>query len=117
MSHDDRRTAPRIPAIVLVELDASGRHGVTRDASDRGLLVSTRYRVSPGELLSVTIHGPTGPIRTLARVVRVDETPPADEWRYRVALELDEELPQEVIEAGMNVAATFLSRPSGSPPK
>jgi hypothetical protein len=39
--------------------------------------------------------------------VRVEKTPPSEEWPFRIALELDEPLPAELIEEGARLAATF----------
>jgi hypothetical protein len=104
MADSDRRTSQRVESIVVVALD-SERHAVTRNASERGLLIATRSRFSPGDRIEVTVYGKSASLRTGARVVRVDETPPTESWRYRVALELDEVLPAELIEEGCAAAA------------
>ncbi len=116
MSGGERRTAERVEAIVLVQFDEQGRHGVTRDVSEKGLLIATRHHFSPGDRVEVTVHAQTGPMKVTARVVRVDETPPEEPWRYRVAMELSEPLPKDVLEEGMQAAATLLGRTSVPPP-
>lgn len=100
--------------MVLVQLDESTQYGVTRDVSERGLLIATRSLMKVGDRLEVAIHDRAGVVRAKARVVRVEDTPPEEAWRYRVALELDEPLPSHVVENGTKAAARFL--PSSSPP-
>lgn len=111
---DERRTAERVEAIVIVELD-EGRHGVTRNVSGSGLLIATRSRFTPGDRLELTIHATSASIRSKARVIRVDETPPTESWRYRIAVELEEPLPDLVIEDGARSAAKLLGKPSTPP--
>jgi hypothetical protein len=113
-SDGERRSAERIEALVIVGLDEE-RYGVTRDVSERGLLIATRSRFTPGDRIEVTIHDTESSTRATARVVRVDEAPPEDSWRYRVALELDAPLTPRVIEHGTRAAAMLL-RPSRPPP-
>jgi predicted DCC family thiol-disulfide oxidoreductase YuxK len=110
---EERRESERIDALVLLKLDEDGRYGVTRDVSERGLLIATRSRFAPGETLAIVIQDVDGPLNRNARVVRVTETPPEESWRYRVALELDEPLPRHVIERGADAAAK-LSRPGAA---
>jgi hypothetical protein len=117
-SADDRRTSERVEALVLVQLGDDERYGVTRDVSERGLLIATRSSFSPGDRIEIVILDPGGPIRTTARVVRVVETPPEEAWRYRVALELDGAIPPEIVAKGAEAAATLLrqSKPPSKPP-
>lgn len=103
----ERRTKDRVEAIVILQLDENGRYGVTRDMSDRGLLMATRDELRPGDRLDVTILAKGQSLKRNARVVRVERTPPSEEWPFRVALELDEPLPKDVIEEGSRVATTF----------
>jgi hypothetical protein len=114
---DNRRNAQRQDAIVLVEVtseEKAGRVGVTRNASDRGLLIATRTRFKVDDRLELTVHGKQGPLRVNARVVRVSESPPKESWRYAVAVHLDEPLPEEYLREGASAAAKLLS--SGSKP-
>jgi hypothetical protein len=115
MAEEERRRAERSPAVVLVQLDQEGRHGVTRDASKQGLLIATRYQFKVGDRLEVTVHAKTGAVKSNAKVVRVEETPPSEPWRYRLALELEEELPANVIQEGTKAAAILLGRASEPP--
>jgi len=114
---DERRSAERVDAMVLVQFDDEGRHGVTRDVSSKGLLIATRYKFREGDRLEVTIHAKSGHVKTTAKVVRVEETPPSEAWRYRIAMELEEALATSVIEEGAEAAATLLGRASQHPPK
>src|SRR5688572_25590419 len=107
---DNRRAAERVEAMVLVQFDSEGRHGVTRDVSTKGLLIATRYAFRVGDRLEVTIHAKSGSTKTRAKVVRVEETPPSEPWRFRIAMELDEELKKETIEEGAEAAAVLLRR-------
>ncbi len=102
--------------MVLVQFDDEGRHGVTRDVSTKGLLIATRYGFKVGDRLEVTIHAKSGSTKTRAKVVRVEETPPSEPWRYRIAMELDEELKTELIQEGAQAAALLLKRASTQPP-
>lgn len=115
-SEANRRTSERVEALVLVQFDEEGRHGVTRDVSDKGLLIATRCKFSPGDRLDLVVYADTGTLRANARVVRVDATPPGEAWSYRMAVELEAPLPQEVIDKGARAAATLLRRPSDAPP-
>lgn len=96
-------------AVVVVDLDA-GRLGVTRDVSEKGLLIATRYHFSAGDELVVTVVGPSGSVQRKAAVVRVDENAPNEEWRYRVAVALDEALPEAFIKDGMKAATQLLKK-------
>jgi hypothetical protein len=109
-SERDRRVAERLEAVIVVALDRDGRLGVTRDVSETGILVATRFRFSPGDQLELTIHGPSGPISTTGTVVRVEETPPAEEWRYRIAMHLDTPMPKDAAQAGAQAAAKLLPK-------
>ncbi len=114
MAEDNRRESERIESIVLVQLDAD-RHGIARNASSRGLLIATRSKLTAGDRIQITVRGRRESVETRARVVRVEETPPTEAWRYRVALELEDALPAELIEEGTAAAALFL-RPGSIPP-
>src|SRR5690606_21690358 len=103
----ERRAGERLEAIVVLQLDEEGRYGVTRDMSDRGLLVATREELRPDDRLDVVVHAKGQSFKRSARVVRVQRTPPSEEWPFRVAMELDEPLPSDVIEEGTRAAATF----------
>ena len=98
-----RRKTPRVPALAAVELSSktkAGRCGVTRNASERGLLIVTPSHFVVGEELSLSLHmgGEQGNVR--ARVVRVEENGPAspEVWRYRLAVELDGALREELLD-------------------
>lgn len=107
MTNEDRRNTERVEALVVVQLGEDGRYGVTRDASDRGLLVATPVRYEPGDRLQIAVQDDAGVFRADARVVRVEETPPTETWRYRVALELDERLPRHIVDRGTEAKATL----------
>ena len=115
MSEDERRTSDRVEAIVVVALEDKG-HGVTRNVSGKGLLIATRSRFSPGDRLELMVYASSGTVATNAVVVRVDETPPEEAWRYRVALQLDKPLPESIIHDGAESAARLLGPPSSRPP-
>jgi hypothetical protein len=98
-----RRSAPRIPAILAVELSSTakpGRCGVTRNASGKGLLIVTPSRFSVGDELKLAVHVGTHSGHVGARVVRVEENgkDSAEVWRYRLAVELDGTLPEALLE-------------------
>jgi hypothetical protein len=116
MTGTDRRAASRIESVVVVELDAI-RHGVARNASERGLLIATRTKLTPGDRLEITVHGRRASIQTIGRVMRVEETRPTDAWRYRVALQLDDNIPADILEEGAETAARFLRHGSVPPPE
>jgi hypothetical protein len=113
---DERRTSERVEAITLVELD-EGVHGVTRNVSGTGLLIATRAKFLAGDRLELTIHAKSGSFKTAGRVIRVDETGPDEPWRYRVAVHLDEPVPENVVEDGIASAARLLGRASSMPPR
>ena len=111
----ERRTSKRVDAFVIVQLDKDGRHGVSRDVGERGLLVGTSEPWTVGDELEVTIGGPSTAIRTRARVVRVEETSPEEAWSFRVALELEHPVPREIVEEGARIAAALYGRGSAPP--
>lgn len=99
---DARRSAPRIPAILAVELSSAskpGRCGVTRNASDKGLLIVTPSRFSVGDELKLSVHVGEQSGHVGARVVRVEENgrDSTEVWRYRLAVELDGTLPEALL--------------------
>ena len=99
---DARRSAPRIPAVLAVELSSSskpGRCGVTRNASGKGLLIVTPSRFSVGDELKLSVHVGEQSGHVGARVVRVEENDKdsSEVWRYRLAVELDGTLPEELL--------------------
>src|SRR5690349_13852913 len=116
MTEENRRAAERVDAMVLVQFDQDGRHGVTRDVSSKGLLIATRFKFTVGDTLEVTIHAKSGTQKARAKVVRVEETPPTEPWRYRIAMQLEEELAKDVIVDGAQAAAVLLRRASTPPP-
>jgi hypothetical protein len=120
LSEQDRRTAARVDAILVVELSSEekgSRQGITRNVSERGLLIATRSKFNPGDRLELTLLAANAsPVNVNARVVRVDETPPEQAWRYRVAVELEEAVPGGLIEDGAAAAARLLGRASTAPP-
>jgi hypothetical protein len=98
-----RRRAPRVPAILAVELSSKakpGRCGVTRNASGKGLLIVTPSRFSVGDELDVSVHVGNQLGRASARVVRVEENgrESTEVWRYRLAVELDAALSEDLLE-------------------
>ena len=107
MIGNERRAAERVEAIVVLQLDEQGRYGVTRDMSDRGVLLATRQELHIDDRVHVVVHAKGQSLKRTARVVRVQKTPPNEEWPFRVAMELDTPLPTDVIEEGTRAAATF----------
>lgn len=102
-SPDARRSVPRIPAVLAVELSSEakpGRCGVTRNASGKGLLIVTPSRFSVGDELKLSVHIGERTGHVGARVVRVEENgkDSAEVWRYRLAVELDGSLPDALLE-------------------
>jgi|GEM_PF-1890978 len=102
-SPEARRSVPRIPAILAVELSSQakpGRCGVTRNASGKGLLIVTPSRFSVGDELKLAVHIGERTGHVGARVVRVEENgkDSAEVWRYRLAVELDGSLPDALLE-------------------
>ena len=116
MTESNRRAAERVEAIVVLQLDADGRYGVTRDVSERGLLLATRSEFKLDDRLEVVIFQKGEPLKRKARVVRVEKAAPTEQWPFFVAMELDEPFPPEVIEQGTQAAATFQRAGSQRPP-
>ncbi|MDB4939097.1 MAG: hypothetical protein JWP87_6069 [Labilithrix sp.] len=92
-----------MPVVLAVELSSKakpGRCGVTRNASGKGLLIVTPSRFSVGDELDVSVHVGTQAGRVAARVVRVEENgkESSEVWRYRLAVELEEKLPGELLQ-------------------
>jgi hypothetical protein len=101
-SPDARRSTPRIPAVLAVELSSSskpGRCGVTRNASGKGLLIVTPSRFSVGDELKLSVHIGEQTGKVGARVVRVEENgkESTEVWRYRLAVELEGSLPEALL--------------------
>ena len=100
---DARRKTQRMSAILAVELSSTakqGRCGVTRNASEKGLLIVTPSRFSVGDALALSVHAGSQMGSVGARVVRVEENDAAsaEVWRYRLAVELDGLLPAALLE-------------------
>ena len=106
MSETDRRTLSRRKAFLAVEIDASTRKKrgrVTRDASRRGLLIASPSRFAVGEALDLKVLVPhRGEVAVQARVTRVEENPvdSHEMWRWRFAVELDQDEPELFAAAG-----------------
>lgn len=101
---DPRRVLPRQPAVLAVELSSeekTGRCGVTRNASGKGLLIMTPSRFRVGDQLQLSLHVGEASGRVAARVVRVEENGPdsREVWRYRLAVELDGTLSEDLLAA------------------
>jgi hypothetical protein len=102
-SSPDSRRVPRMPVILAVELSSKakpGRCGVTRNASGKGLLIVTPSRFAVGDQLDLAVHVGKSTGRAAARVVRVEENgkESTETWRYRLAVELDGTLPDDLLE-------------------
>lgn len=98
-----RRVAERLSAVLAVELSSkekAQRCGVTRNASERGLLVVTASRFRVGDEVNVSVMLGTAHGEVVGRVVRVEENPPTSDevWRYRLALQLEQSLPEKLLE-------------------
>jgi hypothetical protein len=118
MTVDERRRESRVDSIVVVEVasgEKAGRFGVTHNASEHGLLIATRTKFKPGDYIELVVHGHDRVVHLRGHVVRVEETPPTFEWRYRAAIELDEPLPKQVIQDGTEAATRLLRSASGRP--
>lgn len=109
----DRRKCGRLSAFCAVELNShtkQNRFGVTRDASDMGLLVVTPSRFEPGDHvdLGLFLHGYEA--RARGRVVRVHVNTPATNeiWRYRMGVALDAPLPAELLRRAIEAARESL---------
>ena len=105
-SSPDSRRVPRLPVILAVELSSktkTGRCGVTRNASGKGLLIVTPSRFSVGDELDLAVHAGNTSGRASARVVRVEENgmDSSETWRYRLAVELDGTLPEDLLEEAL----------------
>jgi hypothetical protein len=92
-----------LPVVLAVELSTKakpGRCGVTRNASGKGLLIVTPSRFSVGDEIDVAVHIGERSGRASAKVVRVEENAKesCETWRYRLAVELDGALPDELLE-------------------
>jgi hypothetical protein len=92
----ERRIHSRQKAFYAVEIDAVTRKrriGVTRDASERGLLIASPSRFEVGEALQLRVLVPNEGTRAVgAKVTRVEENGKSspEMWRYRFAVQLDE---------------------------
>lgn len=112
MTQQDRRRAERTLAVLAVALDSpekQGRHGVTRDVSESGLLVVTPSAFRLGDRVQVTVHAGGEDRAAAGRVARIDENPVSSPelWRWRVGIALDEPLPRDFVEKGAKVSARF----------
>jgi hypothetical protein len=109
---NDRRRAERTPAVLAVALDTDEkhrRHGVTRDLSDKGLLVVTPSTFKRGDRIQVTVHAAGEDVNVTGQIMRVDENPISSPelWRWRVGIELDAPLPTGFVERGLRTARRF----------
>ena len=105
----DRRRAERTPAVLAVALDTQekhGRHGVTRDLSEKGLLVVTPSTFKRGDRVQVKVHAGGEDVNVSGQVMRVDENPISSPelWRWRIGIELDSPLPTDFVERGLRVS-------------
>jgi len=95
----ERRRGPRVPLYKALEIDTDTRKnriGVTRDASDRGLLLASPSRFELGEKLTVRLLLSDGQCHVAKGfVARVEVNPPSspEPWRYKVAVTLDASIP------------------------
>ncbi len=109
----ERREVPRTAAVLAVGLASDtkqGRHGVTRDLSEKGLLIVTPSHFVKGERISITVHAGGVGVDVHGRVTRVDENPVSSPelWRWRVGVKLDKELPPELIERGVALSSRMM---------
>ena len=109
INRKNRRRAERTPAVLAVALDTQdkqGRHGVTRDLSEKGLLVVTPSTFKRGDRVQVTVHAGGEDVNVSGQVARVDENPISSPelWRWRVGIELDSPLPADFVEQGLRVS-------------
>lgn len=109
ISRKNRRRAERTPAVLAVALDTQdkqGRHGVTRDLSEKGLLVITPSSFKRGDRVQVRVHAGGDGVNVSGLVARVDENPISSPelWRWRIGIELDSPLPTDFVEAGLRVS-------------
>ena len=103
-SREDRRGNARTPAVLAVGLASdvkAGRHGVTRDLSEKGLLIVTPSHFVKGDRVKITVHTGSAGVEVEGRIARIDENPISSPelWRYRVGVELDQPLPTNVVDA------------------
>jgi hypothetical protein len=103
VDRSERRNNQRIPAYFAVELNSAqkrGRCGVTRNASDTGLLIVTPSRFAASDRLELAVHTGGAQRRLAGRIVRVDENGAKshETWRFRLAVQLDEPLPGDLLE-------------------
>ncbi|MBX3191850.1 MAG: PilZ domain-containing protein [Labilithrix sp.] len=108
--NDPRRKVPRLPAVFAVEMSSPSkkrRCGVTRNASRKGMLIVTPSRFQVGDALELEVHGSGLMGRVGARVVRVEENTPdsREVWRYRLAVELEGALSDELLDAALDRAS------------
>jgi len=90
---EDRRAAPRQEAYVPAALEtAQGRStiAITRDISDRGLLLLTRAALQVGETVKLTIALADGPGTLMGKVVRTEDLHGHELWRHKAAIRIDE---------------------------
>ncbi|HSQ65165.1 MAG TPA: PilZ domain-containing protein [Polyangiaceae bacterium] len=96
----DRRRAPRLSAFLAAELktpEGKSRSGISRDLSERGLLLLTNARLEPGDRVELRIFHPGSDEESTTvhgRVVRQDalDEYEATIWRLKVAVALDESI-------------------------
>jgi hypothetical protein len=86
-----------------------GRHGVTRDMSEKGLLVVTPSSFKMGDRVKVTVLAGDEDVALSGHVARVDENPvnSPELWRWRVGIALDEPLPSGFIDHGVAIRNRF----------
>lgn len=106
----ERRRDRRISGTFAIGLNSEqkrDRLGVTRDISEHGLLVVTPSRFASGEKIALRVWVGGQEVETEGHVARVAEhTKESPEvWRYRLAIELDEPLPAEVLDYAEHNAA------------
>lgn len=96
----NRRVAPRRMVVVPVQIDSAERKerlGVTRNVSFSGTLFLSNSKFQIGERLAVTFYL-SDDARTARRaqgeVVRIDQLQAGLQWRYAMALQFDEPLPE-----------------------
>jgi hypothetical protein len=99
----ERRNDKRIDAFFACELSSEakkGRCGVTRNASHQGLLVVTPSRFEQSDRIELSLHADGLAKKVVGRIVRIDENGlrSSELWRYRLAIHLDEPLPEEMLE-------------------
>lgn len=102
---DERRRISRTHAVFAVQIDSDtrrGRLGVVRDASEKGLLMVSPSSFQPGERVSLTVFAGEEEFAVSGTVARLDENSvsSSEPWRWRVAISLEQSLPQVVVEEG-----------------